>query len=225
MEKFLNSNLRPFSKVYVKIRDSQSDASLLKAKARSITKSRLFIQPPSSNESMSHAAALLSSGSSVASLVHNNDDNLLFKLRTVYFKNGLPIYKRSVVDILKRAWSSKVDKKKFESQNGLRVIVNIYDIAHYLTTKNENAYGYRYTISINGQDPEFLAVSEPTYAEYARETDADSEKAIRFCSCNAFEIERLYVSTKNVRYVKLNVFNSLNRQVLIRQIVFRSTNF
>ena len=192
MEKFLNSNLRKFSKVYVKISGSQYDARLLKAKARSITKASLFQQPPV-NESLSETAALLSS---TASVVHNNDDNLLFKLRTIYFKNGLPIYKQSVIDIIKRAWSSKVDKKKFESQNGLRVIVSVYDVSHYLTTKNENVYGYRYTISINGQDPEFLAITEPTYAEYAHETDMDEEKSIQFCPCNAFEIERLYVTAK-----------------------------
>ena len=196
MEKFLNSNLRKYSKVYVRISGTQNDAKLLRAKARSISKARLFIQPatPYSNESTSEAEALLSS-SSLGPAVHNSDDNLLFKLRTVYFTNGLPVYKQAVSDILKRAWSAKLDKKKFESQNGLRVIVNIYDTAHYLTTKNENVYGFRYTVSINGQDPEFLAVAEPTYAEYERETNADAEKSLKFCASNAFEIERLYIST------------------------------
>jgi hypothetical protein len=216
MEKFLNSNSIKFSKVYVKISGSQHDARLLKAKARSISKARLF-QQPFVNESSSETAALLSS--TTTQVVHNNDDNLLFKLRTIYFKNGLPIYKQSVIDILKRAWLSKVNKKQFESQNGIRVIVSVYDISHYLTTKNENVYGYRYTVSINGQDPEFLAVTEPTYAEYAHETEMDAEKSIKFCPCNAFEIERLYISAKidsvelletKINKVLARVWNQLN---------------
>ena len=210
MEKFLNVNQKKFSKVYIRISGSQEDAKLLTARARSVSKARLFIK--ASNDSGD-------SSSTQITTINSNQDNLLFKLRTIYFKNALPVYKQNVVNILEKAWLSKLDKKKFESQNGLRVLVNIFDVANYLTTKNEEVYGYRYTVSVNGQDPEFLGVTEPTFAEFEHETEAQSEKTLKFCPYSAFEIERVYISAKNdstehfeskINEILTNVWNQLN---------------
>ncbi len=184
MEKFFNSKQKQFAKVYLKI----SGAAELR-NARILTKSsmnqgrRLVFS--SDQEPRSAAHPLLSS------LASSNDD-LLFKIRTAFFKGAVPVFRQNIINILERTWTSKLDKKQFELQNGLRVLIYIKDVSHYLTNKNEDTYGYTYTISINGQDPEFLGIKEPTFSDFMYHTRLEKENSIEFCPCSAFEIERVY---------------------------------
>lgn len=184
MEKFYNSNRVPFSKIYLKLKGVNEIKT-----ARGVNlKSKL-----------ARARVILASSNTTNEIELVQSDNLLFKLRQVYFKNALPVYRHIVRNILERVWTNKLDKRQFESQNGLRVEVSIIDIAHFLTNKYEHAFGYKYTVSINGQDPEFLAIKEPTYGDYMRETAAQSQNSttIEFCPCNAFEVERVYIKYDN----------------------------
>lgn len=206
MEKFYNANKIPYSKIYLKltgINGFRTARAYLKPK---LAKARVILSPtmPTSQNSSNHLAdsgtaptfEYLSSGTGTSNTLSSlslssTSDNLLFKLRTVFFRNALPSVSRDRVrDVIERAWTSRLDLREFESQNGLRVEVNVIDVAHFLTIKNENTFGYKYTVSVNGQDPEFMGIQEPTYADFARESRSAD---IDFCPCKAYEVQRLYI--------------------------------
>lgn len=133
-----------------------------------------------------------------------NNDALLFKVREIFFKKGLPIYKQQVAKILKQTWLSKLNKTAFESQNGLRILVKIHEISNFMTNKDEEVFGFQYTVSINGQDPKFLGVQEPTFEDYLFETKSQNLTFLEFCPCNTFKIDRFYVNNENNLALKLN---------------------
>lgn len=179
MEKFYNANKIPFSKIYLKltgVNEIKMARGYLKPR---LAKARVVLSSSTTNQTTNEIE-----------YISAPSDNLLFKLRTVYFTNALPVYRHFIQKILERVWTSKLDKKSFESQNGLRVEVSILDVSHFLTNKNENTFGYKYTISINGQDPEFMGVTEPTYSDFVQEP---MENSIEFCACKAYEVERVYI--------------------------------
>ncbi len=191
MEKFFNSKQKQFAKVYLKITGASEirTARTMAAGRSSMNQGRrLVYSSPSEQDptarSNHHLLANLAASSS--------NDDLLFKIRTAFFKGAVPVFRQNIVNILERTWTSKLDKKQFELQNGLRVLIYIKDVSHYLTNKNEDTYGYTYTISINGQDPEFLGIKEPTFSDFMHQTRLEKEKSIEFCPCSAFEIERVY---------------------------------
>lgn len=133
-----------------------------------------------------------------------NNDALLFKVRNIFFKKALPIHKDFVTNVLRTAWLSKLNMSAFESQNGLRILVQIHEILNYMTNKEEEVFGFKYTISINGQDPKFLGVQEPTFEEYLAETKRLNLTFLEFCPCNTFRIDRFYVNTNPKLASKIN---------------------
>jgi len=219
MEKFLNSYQRKYSKIYIKLVDSIVHSNELQKAI-----SRFVLNRQKSARILIPSSSLLSNGSNMTTTSNNNydDDSLLFKLRTIYFKNGLPIYRHNMISIIERTWKSKLNAKKFEGQNGLRVFVNLYEYGHYLTNKNEDVYGYRYTISINGEDPEFLGLKEPTYDDFGKQTD-EEKSAVKFCPCVAYESDRLFIVIEPNIEQKINqilgdVWSELNGDKLIERI-------
>ncbi len=186
MEKFLNSDMKQYSKIYVKLTLSNENKLRIikfnnKRQSSTVSRARLLV-PETQHDDHSNKTI---------------NDVLLFKLRTIYFKKALPIHNQSIVNIIERSWMTKLDRKQFVSQNGLRLLVNIIDYKHYLTNKNEKVFGFSYIISINGQDPEFIGITEPTFADYIRETEKEKLDSIEFCSYNANEVDLFYVSVKD----------------------------
>jgi hypothetical protein len=43
-----------------------------------------------------------------------------------------------------------------------------------MTNRDEEVFGFKYTVSINGQDPKFLGVQEPTFEEYLLQTKLEN---------------------------------------------------
>ncbi len=219
MEKFLNSYQRKYSKIYIKLVDSFVHSNELQKAI-----SRFILNRQKSARILIPSSSLLSNGSNITATSNNNydDDSLLFKLRTIYFKNGLPIYRHDMINIIERAWKSKLNVKKFEGQNGLRVFVNLYEYGHYLTNKNEDVYGYRYTISINGEDPEFLGLKEPTFDDFTKEANEENS-VVKFCPCVAYESDRLFIVIEPKLEQKINqilgdIWSELNGDKLIERI-------
>lgn len=209
MEQFYNANKIPFSKVYLRITGINSEIK----SARSIIKQRY---------SKSRIIVKSNSKESTTSLETLSNDNLLFKVRSIYLKNALPIYMQSVKNILERSWKSKLDTKLFEEQNGLRVLVSIVESSHHLTNLNEEVFGYKYIVSINGQDPEFMGVGEPTNEDYTRETLGEQLQSVEFCPFNAYEVDRVYLTSNSSSYEELQTkineiliqaWNSLNQDL------------
>lgn len=208
-EKFYSVNKTPYSKIYLKltgINGIRTARAYLKSK---LAKARIILTPePFNNQSSSllsetpgavydYLASGISSDATNTAAATNvltsmsTSDHLLFKLRTVFFRNALPSISRDRVrNVIERAWTSRLDRKEFESQNGLRVEVDLIDVAHFLTIKNEETFGYKYTVSVNGQDPEFIGIQEPTYADFDRESHS---AGIDFCPCKAYEVQRVYI--------------------------------
>lgn len=220
MEKFYNSQKVPYSKIYLKltgingIRTARAYLKPKLAKARIILAPTVTITttiaPAIYNNSNSPKAIfdyLSSSGSNIfntssskisssSSSTSSVDNSLLFKLRTVFFRNALPsVYRDRARNVIERAWTSRLDRREFESQNGLRVEVAVIDVAHFLTIKGEHTFGYKYTVSVNGQDPESMGIQEPTYADFARESRPEG---IDFCPCKAYEVQRVYIKSQDV---------------------------
>ena len=133
-----------------------------------------------------------------------NNDALLFKVRKIFFKKALPIHKDYVSDVLRSAWLSKLNMSAFESQNGLRIQITLHEIGNFMTNKDDEVFGFKYTISINGQDPKFLGVQEPTFEEYLFETKRLNLTHLEYCPCNTFFIDRLYVNTNKKLTLKIN---------------------
>ena len=135
MEKFLNSDMKQYSKIYVKLTLSNENKLRIikfnnKRQSSTVSRARLLV-PETQHDDHSNKTI---------------NDVLLFKLRTIYFKKALPIHNQSIVNIIERAWMAKLDRKQFASQNGLRLLVNIIDYKHYLTNKNEKVFGFNYII-------------------------------------------------------------------------------
>ena len=182
LENFFNTAGEQFSEVYFKVFSTNSNnnkVSALVIKSRSIGASlpaRQMVNSIKEERITEHP-------------------ELLLKVRKIFFKRALPSYKRFIANILKRAWLSKVNQSAYDAQNGLRMAVNIYETANYLTKSMEQTFGFKYTISINGQDPKFLGIQEPIFEDYIRETTAENVTEIEFCpSSSTFETDRFYVA-------------------------------
>lgn len=186
LENFVNARNKQFSEVYFKATTQHRSSRALTHKRPSSIASRQIVEPINSSS-------------------HNNTNKdptfennvLLFKLRKIFF-NALPSHKKHVANILKRSWLSKINQSEFDSQNGLRLEVRIYEVANYLTFGMDDTFGFKYTIAINGQDPKFLGVEEPTFDDYIRETNVENVPMIKFCDRNTFEIERIYFDSSMV---------------------------
>lgn len=203
MEKFYNVNKVPYAKIYLKLtglNELRTARAYLKpklAKARLILSAQHEDNTTMSQETPNFDYTPISSLSSSSSW----SDNLLYKVRTVFFRHGaLSTHRELVRSILERAWSSRLDRRQYDSQNGLRVEVAVIDADHYLTNRAEHTVGFRYTVAVNGQEPEFLGIPEPTYSELARETNASTfalfhnrQAFIEFCPCSAYKSQRIYI--------------------------------
>ncbi len=198
LEKFMNAKNKEFSEVYFKLNSPQRSArslySLNKRSIPSIAGRKLI-------ESFIDQSPLPLSSNNTEAV---KDSYLLFKLRLIFFK-ALPIYKKPIANILKRAWLSKLNQTAFESQNGLRLEVRIYEVTKYFTYGDEETFGFKYTISINGQDPKFLGVTEPTFQDFMRETLAEKEAKIEFCANNAFKIDRVYIEEETIDFKEIQI--------------------
>lgn len=182
MEQFLNAHEEPFSKIYLRISGFTSIETVQSVGRRMFTP-RIIMSP-----------AQLSNFTS--NILLNN--NLLYKVRTVFFEQAIPTYSNQVAGIIKRAWLSNIDQHQFDSQNGLRLSVSIVNVAHYINNMQNEVLGFSYTISVNGQDPESIPIAEPTYDVFRQETEYETERAIHlaFSSYNAYEIDRVYIVTE-----------------------------
>ena len=181
MEHYFNAKGKKFSEVYFKIKNLKllKKPLLVKRSSLPATNSLMLLSDPLTN------------------VTNEINDALLFKVRSIYFRKGLPVYKDQVSSVLQRAWLAKLNKTAFESQNGLRISVQINEISTYMTNKDEEVFGFKYTVAINGQDPKFLGVQEPTFEDYLLETKAQNLTFLEFCPCNTFKINRFYVNNKN----------------------------
>lgn len=132
---------------------------------------------------------------------YSDSEHLLYKLRRVFFRHALPIYNETIIEILRNAWTSQTDASQFESQNGLRVVVNLYGWSRFSTKRDQPVDGYEYTVSINGQDPEFLGIVEPTFDAYQTATKLATKEpaisAIEFCPSSVFSIDRIFLNVQN----------------------------
>jgi hypothetical protein len=196
MEKFLTSDHKKYSKVFLRIFGGYSNRRVVMPARPVILSSARMVGRNSADLSSSNQTD--NSNETVIAIPvedYYSNSQLLYKLRRVFFRDALPIYQELVENIITRAWSSNLNLTLFEGQNGLRVKVDIFSITHYLTIKNETVYGYNYIISINGLDPEFLGIVEPTYADFTLATIAENQTFIEFVPIfNAFEIDRIYLS-------------------------------
>ena len=193
--------------------------------ATSASRARLLIPLHHQPSASSIATSSSFNSNKTTDLSDQSDQMLLYKLRRLFFRRLLPVHNASVASIVERAWRAKLDTRMFESQNGLRLLVAIRDVRHYLTTtslldnhKNEDesdsgeVFGFAYTIAINGQDPEFMGIGEPTYADYVRETTRQQSDTnnIEFVASNANELDLLYIRT--------TTSSSISEQPLSRQL-------
>jgi hypothetical protein len=181
MEHYFNAKGKKFSEVYFKIKNLK------------IFKKPLLVK----RSSLPSANSLIILDEKMNNLTNEIGDALLFKVRSIFFRKGLPVYKDQVASILQRSWLSKLNKTAFDSQNGLRILVQIHEISTYMTNKDEEVFGFKYTVAINGQDPKFLGVQEPTFEDYLLETKSQNLTFLEFCPCNTFKINRFYVHNEN----------------------------
>lgn len=204
MEQFLNSHEEPFSKVYLRISGFTS-IETVKSVGRRMFSPRIIIKETQLSNSTSDIRL---------------NNNLLYKVRTVFFEKAIPTYSNQVASIIKRAWLSNIDQHRFDSQNGLRLSVSIVNVAHYINNMQNEVLGFSYTISVNGQDPESIPIAEPTYDIFRQETEFETETGIHlvFSSYNAYEINRVYIVTELsdaelnqlLNAVLTNAWNELN---------------
>ncbi|RNA03840.1 hypothetical protein BpHYR1_020147 [Brachionus plicatilis] len=205
MEQFLNSHEVPFSKIYLRISGFTS-VETVKTIGRRMSNSRIIMAKSGSSNTTSDTLA---------------NDNLLYKVRTVFFEEALPTYSKQVLNIIKRAWLSKIDQRQFDSQNGLRVSVSIVNVAHYINNLQSEVLGFSYTVSVNGQDPESIPIAEPTYDAFKKETQSEPGVHLVFSPYNAYEIDRVYIVTelsdtelnKVLNSVLAESWNALNTHV------------
>ncbi len=194
LERFMNARNKQFSEVYFKLNSLQrSGRGLFSTGKRSMPSiaGRKLVE-----RFIDQSPVPLTTDESEGEAV--KDSYLLFKLRQVMFR-ALPVSKRPVANILKRAWLSKLNQTAYEAQNGLRLEVRIYEVANCLTHGGEKeTFGFSYTIAINGQDPKFLGVTEPTFEDFERETRAEEEPLVEFCTQAAFHTDRLYIEIAQV---------------------------
>ncbi len=186
LENFFNAQGKKFSEVYFKLNLNKIKKSILNKRS---TKPLMII-----NEQKSNSSSSSSTDNNENSILNN--DALLFKVRKIHFKKALPINKDQVADILRYSWLSKLNKTAFDSQNGLRIQIKIHEISNYMTNRDEEVFGFKYTVSINGQDPKFLGVQEPTFEEYLLQTKLQNLTYLEFCPCNTFKVDRFYVNNK-----------------------------
>lgn len=224
LENFVNANNKRFSEVYFKTETITSESprsarGLLSHNKRSASiASRQVVEQIDdfTLEELNINGVNISASYDNPTLETNNV--LLFKLRKIFFK-ALPSYRKNIANILKRAWLSKLNQTAFDLQNGLRLEVRIYEISNFMTYQLEETFGFKYTIAINGQDPKFLGIQEPTFEDFIRETKREQKADIVFCPCNTFEIDRLYIdsSLTNVDQVLDKLWLNANRFVSTRR--------
>jgi hypothetical protein len=203
MEKFLTIDNKKFSKVFVRIDGLHNVADSFKMQ-RVYKRNKMIIHTRSlrSSNDGSDLSNVTANKQETTVQTYTDIEHSLFKVRMAYFKNALPIYKDVVKKIIERAWTLTVNISQFESQNGLRVNLNIQQWSRHSTEKGDPVDGYEYTISINGQDPEFLAMIEPTFDNFITATKeiikdlAESDPVaslVQFCSKSVFSIDRIYL--------------------------------
>ncbi len=216
LENFVNAENKRFSEVYFRTETTENarvGRSLFSHNKRTASiASRQIVEQIDELSLEQLAQAINKSSSSNSSPTLEANNVLLFKLRKIFFK-ALPSYRKNIANILKRAWLSKLNQTAFDLQNGLRLEVRIYEISNFMTFDNQETFGFKYTIAINGQDPKFLGIQEPTFEDYIRETGFEQKPGIVFCPCHTFEIDRLYVDSTQpeIQKVLQNVWLYSNR--------------
>lgn len=209
MEQFLNSHEVPFSKIYLRI-SGLTNVETVKTIGRRMSNPRIMVKKSFSSTNTTSDSL--------------TNDNLLYKVRTVFFEQALPANSKQVANIIKQAWLSKIDQRQFDSQNGLRVAVSIVNVAHYVNNLQNEVLGFSYTVSVNGQDPESLPIAEPTYDIFKKETESQKDVNLVFSPYNAYEIERVYIVTDLgdaelndlLNYVLTQAWKALNTHVDVK---------
>ncbi len=68
-------------------------------------------------------------------------------------------------------------------------------------------------MAVNGQDPEFIGLVEPTFSDYIRETAREKTDQVEFCAYNANEVDLFYVlvDQSEAKELELKITRLLNK--------------
>jgi len=172
-DKFINSAQIPFSRLYIKLINTEKNMSI-----SPINIQKIGIKPERSLRSSS---------------------NNIYKIRKVFINNItsslLTDDYNKLTKIINNAWEAKIKESSFDYalSNSVQTLIN--SVRPCVTIENKSVFRIDYTISVKSRDPEYLGISEPTSDSFQKEF---SKHTIQVSNCFGASISRVFIYSMKI---------------------------